>query len=122
MVTDIQTRDVRQRADWMTLTDDKLLEAIESYGNLRPSSAENLDICTRYHASRRMGYLVDAGLLERVADTTGLYGLTDRGRAYLRGEFDGSQLADPTPDEDSDDDDESDDGPADGDADDNNSA
>ena len=101
-----EDEDMRQRADWMTRADDQILEAVEEYGNLQPKSIDNLDICARQWASTRLRYLRAAGLLEQVASTTGLYGITEAGEAYLAGQFDASQLPDPTPDEPEPDDDD----------------
>ncbi|AFO56744.1 phage PhiH1 repressor protein [Natrinema sp. J7-2] len=51
--------------------------------------AANIDY-DRQYVSKRCGKLSEAGLLESV--TTGLYRLTDTGRAYLNGDLDGSAL------------------------------
>lgn len=77
----------------MRPSDDVLLEYMEEYGNLTPGAFENLDVCTSGHASNRLAVLRRAGFVERIAETQGLYGLTDEGEAYLDGEFDASSVS-----------------------------
>lgn len=84
---------VRQRAEWMRPSDDPILEHLREYGNLTPTAFENLGVCTSGHATNRLGVLRRAGLVERVADTQGLYGLTEEGEVYLDGEFDASGVS-----------------------------
>lgn len=81
----------RYRGDWMTMRDDTILETIYDEGNLSPQAIEDMGITDRSYASTRMSTLTRAGLLRRVA--SGLYGLTDEGRAYLEGEFDASTVS-----------------------------
>ena len=77
----------------MRPSDDVILEHLEEYGNLTPRAFENLDVCTSGHATNRLGVLRKAGFVERIADTQGLYGLTEEGEAYLDGEFDASSVS-----------------------------
>ncbi|WP_231554225.1 winged helix DNA-binding protein [Halobellus rufus] len=82
----------RDRAEWMRPIDDEILETIYDEGNLTPQAVENLGVCSRSHASVRLSQLRKYGLVARVADTEGLYRLTDEGRAFLNGELDASTL------------------------------
>ncbi|MFW6434814.1 MAG: hypothetical protein ACOCY1_00390 [Halovenus sp.] len=84
----------------MVRSDDRILDTIESEGNMTPLALSRegehprLDI-SRNWAGQRCRLLVEAGLLERLE--RGLYGITDDGLAYLRGELDASTL--PPPDD-----------------------
>lgn len=84
---------VRKHADWMRPVDERIMEHLRDKGNLTPQAVENLEVCTRSHASMRMSTLARYGLTERVADVEGLYRLTEEGRAYLDEELDASDLA-----------------------------
>ncbi|MCL9818383.1 MarR family transcriptional regulator (plasmid) [Natronocalculus amylovorans] len=77
----------------MTQGDDRILETLESSGLvLSPSViAYNTDY-TRNYINKRMRKLLNKGLVER--HTEGLYSITDKGRAYLKGEIDASELED----------------------------
>ncbi len=77
----------------MTQGDDRILETLESSGLvLSPSViAYNTDY-TRNYINKRMRKLLNKGLFER--HTEGLYSITDKGRAYLKGEIDASELED----------------------------
>ena len=81
----------RPRVSWMTQTDDRLLETLEDSGLvLSPRVlAFNTDY-SRHHVSRRLAELTEAGLVEKVEE--GLYRITERGRGYLVGDLDGSEL------------------------------
>lgn len=89
---------VRQRAEWMRPVDERIMEVMRDEGNLTPQALDNLDVTSRSHASVRLSALARAGLVERPADTEGLYRLTDEGRAFLDEELDAAEL--PNPDED----------------------
>lgn len=82
--------DMRQPADWMVPSDDRILELIREYGNLTPIAIEAKGGPVRQYASERCGVLARHGLLEQVH--RGLYGLTDDGRAYLDEELNASDL------------------------------
>lgn len=82
----------RQRAEWMRPTDDAILEYLRSYGNLTPKALSNLDVCTRGHASIRLNTLREVGFVEYVADTEGLFKITERGEDYLDEDFDASTV------------------------------
>ena len=85
-----KTDEMRESADWMTPSDDRILELIREYGNLTPTAIEDFGGPVRQHASRRCAKLAKYGLLKRVH--RGLYGITDEGRAYLDEELDASEL------------------------------
>lgn len=82
--------DMRESADWMVPSDDRILELIREHGNLTPKAIEAFGGPVRQHASRRCAKLAEYGLLERVY--RGLYGITDEGEAYLDEELDASDL------------------------------
>lgn len=81
---------MRKRGEWMVPSDDQVLELIAEYGNLTPHAIEDLGGLSQDHAGRRCRELVRYGLLTRI--TRGLYGITDDGEAYLRGDLDASDL------------------------------
>jgi len=82
---------MRPRVEWMNQTDDRVLELLaESDLILSPSViAKNLEY-TRNWVSRRLGKLEEAELVKQV--DSGYYRITDRGRGYLSGELDASEL------------------------------
>jgi len=82
--------EMRDSADWMTPSDDRILELVREYGNLTPSAIDAFGGPTRQHASIRCKKLAEYGLLTKVY--RGLYGITDAGRAYLDEELDASEL------------------------------
>lgn len=82
--------EMREPAEWMTPSDDRILELIREYGNLTPKAIEDFGGPVRQHASIRCAKLVQYGLLEKVH--RGLYGITDKGEAYLDEELDASEL------------------------------
>lgn len=88
---------MREQADWMVPSDDRILELIREYGNLTPSAIEAKGGPVRQHASSRCSELAEYGLLKQVH--RGLYGITENGIAYLDEEFDASEL-DPVKDAD----------------------
>ncbi|RYJ15316.1 PhiH1 repressor, partial [Halogeometricum borinquense] len=87
---------MREAAEWMVPSDDRILELIREYGNLTPSAVEAKGGPVRAHASVRMGTLAEYGLLCRVH--RGLYGISDDGLAYLDEDLDASTL-EPTEDD-----------------------
>ncbi|UIO98921.1 PhiH1 repressor [Halobaculum sp. CBA1158] len=82
---------MRQAADWMVPSDDRILELVRQHGNLTPKAIEDFGGPVRQHASTRCSTLAEYGLLIRVH--RGLYGITDEGRAYLDEELDANTLA-----------------------------
>nr|WP_256411089.1 PhiH1 repressor [Halorubrum rubrum] len=91
MSTATRATDVmRESADWMTPSDDRILELIREYGNLTPIAIEAKGGPVRQYASTRCKELANYGLLDQVH--RGLYGITDEGRAYLDEELDAAEL------------------------------
>ena len=83
---------VRQRAEWMRPVDEHILETMRDEGNMTPDALENtFDVTVANYASNRLSELAKYGLVERLG--TGLYRLTDDGRAFLDEELDASALA-----------------------------
>lgn len=82
---------MRQRADWMTPMDDRILELLQSAGIvLSPSIiAYNLD-ASREGVTRRLQELTSYGLVNRV--DRGKYEITKKGTGYLAGELDADNL------------------------------
>lgn len=81
---------MRQDAEWMVRSDDRILELIREHGNLTPTAIEDLGGPTAGYARNRCPILAKYGLLERIS--RGLYGITDEGEAYLNEELDASEL------------------------------
>lgn len=80
-----------ERVPWMAPVDYEILLFFENHDiQVSPRVlAVNIDY-DRQYVSKRCRTLSEAGLLETV--TTGLYQLSETGRAYLAGELDGSDL------------------------------
>ena len=83
--------EMREAADWMVPSDDRILELVREYGNLTPTAIEDLGGPTAGHARNRCPKLAKYGLLERIS--RGLYGITDEGIEYLDEELDADELA-----------------------------
>ncbi|WP_236996028.1 winged helix-turn-helix domain-containing protein [Natronorubrum daqingense] len=81
---------MRQEAEWMVPSDDKILELIREYGNLTPTAIEDLGGPSAGHARNRCPVLAKYGLVDRIS--RGLYGITEEGEAYLNEELDASEL------------------------------
>jgi predicted transcriptional regulator len=79
----------------MTQADDTILEFFEEHTIALPPSAVayNVDFSTT-HVRNRMRKLADEGLLKKVDEKKGYYEITDRGRSYLAGDLDASDLED----------------------------
>lgn len=80
----------RQRADWMTRTDEEILETLRDKGNLNPAAVEKFDVTVANYASNRLSKMSDYGLVERIAP--GLYRLTEVGDDFLDEELDAAEL------------------------------
>jgi len=87
----------RPRVSWMTNADTHILEFLHNGGNAIYATpaviAYNIDF-TRNYVSKRMAKLQDHGLVRYDDKTAAMYAITDRGRAYLAGELDASDLED----------------------------
>jgi hypothetical protein len=81
---------MRQDAEWMVPSDDRILELIREHGNLTPTAIDDLGGPSAGHARNRCPVLAEYGLLERIS--RGLYGITEDGEAYLDEELDASEL------------------------------
>jgi len=86
----------RPRVSWMTAADDRILEFLLNEGNepivATPAVVEmNVDY-QRTHVNNRLRKLRDAGLVEYYDEGRAAYQITDRGRAYLAGEFAAEEL------------------------------
>ncbi|WP_455448138.1 PadR family transcriptional regulator [Natrinema thermotolerans] len=84
----------------MTGNDDSILEFLHDHDvALPPTGLEiNLDregVSVSYSTiHRRLQKLQDKGLVEKANDQKGYYAITDKGRAYLEGDLDASELED----------------------------
>lgn len=80
----------RRRAEWMTRSDDEILEWLSEENAGTPKAiADALDKNNDY-VGRRCRNLMRYGLLERTSH--GYYRFTDIARQYLAGELDASTL------------------------------
>jgi len=92
MSTAIQApQGMRDSAEWMTPSDDRILELIREYGNLTPIAISEKGGPSRQYSSTRCKELSKYGLLKQVH--RGLYGITDDGRAYLDEDLDAGELS-----------------------------
>lgn len=79
----------------MTKADERILEYLATEGNAQPSMIsrdDRIEFDNQY-INQRLWQLTDAGLTQKVG--RGVYRITDRGEAYLAGEFDARELVDP---------------------------
>ncbi|RDZ43424.1 PhiH1 repressor [Haloferax sp. Atlit-19N] len=81
---------MRQTAEWMTPSDDRILELLREYGNLTPRAVEDFGGPSMGHAQDRLPLLTKYGLVTRLS--RGLYAISDDGLAYLDEELDASTL------------------------------
>lgn len=98
-VTPDSPDDMRQAADWMVPSDNRILELLREEGNLTPRAIEDFGGPVSGHASDRLPRLADAGLVIRISH--GLYRITDDGIAYLDEDLDASTLPTPEAEQDS---------------------
>lgn len=86
----------RPRVSWMTNADDHILEFLLNEGNKEIIAtpaviAVNIDFNPGY-IRQRLSVLLDEGLIEYYDEQRGMYELSSRGRSYLAGELDASDL------------------------------
>lgn len=81
---------MREEADWMVPSDDRILELLRDHGNLTPRAVEDFGGPSAGHAQDRLPLLTEYGLAERIS--RGLYRITETGKAYLDEELDASTL------------------------------
>lgn len=80
----------RLRADWMTRTDDEILEYLAEQGAGTPNSmAEDLGRNNNY-ITTRCKLLTEYGLVRQPSH--GFYIISESGEEYLAGELDASEL------------------------------
>jgi len=83
---------MRQRAGWMTSSDDTILELLEESGLALNKKAMHVNFKARgisisYNTiKRRIPKLADAGLVEELDDEPSYCRITDEGLAYLDGD------------------------------------
>lgn len=89
---------MRKHAEWMSSTDERILEFLAENGNYQPSAMrdrlEELGGDLDYHSNwinKRCRKLESYGLLANVGG--GVYSITDEGRAFLEGDLDASTLS-----------------------------
>jgi predicted transcriptional regulator len=84
---------MRPRVDWMTRADDYILEFLDETDIVATPQviAANIDY-SRQYVNQRIRALEDNDLVQNTGN--GLYRITDRGRDYLAGELDASELDD----------------------------
>lgn len=88
---------MRKHANWLTQTDERILEFLREYGNHPPSGIQHrlseIGVDMEYHANhvgRRCRELEEFGLLHNVGG--GTYAITDDGKEYLNGDLDAGTL------------------------------
>lgn len=82
---------MRKSADWMNITDERILELLSEEGQFTPSIiAERIGKHPKY-VNKRCRELQERGLLRNLR--RGLYQITEEGEAYLAGELDASELS-----------------------------
>ena len=89
---------MRPRVEWMTGNDDSILEFLAEHEvALPPRGLEinlqrnNVGISYRT-INRRLKELQRDGLVEKIDEKSGYYAITEKGRDYLSGELDASEL------------------------------
>ncbi len=90
---------MRPRANWMTDSDDTILEFLQGCGlalspraieyNLRSRHSVEMSYLT---VNRRLKLLYEGGLVQKEYPEGGFYSLTNKGHAYLAGELDASEM------------------------------
>ena len=78
----------------MTKSDPAILELFNESGIAMPPAVVSYNIQGVSHPTvkRRLPVLTDHGMLEKVQEKRGYYAITDKGRAYLAGDIDKSEL------------------------------
>ena len=90
---------MRPQVDWMTKSDDAILEYLEETGMALPPRGISYNMRTRENAelsystvNRRLKELLKRGLVEKEYEKGGFYSITDKGRRYLAGEASEDEL------------------------------
>jgi len=78
----------------MTKSDPALLEFFAEQDIAMPPAVVSFNVAGVSHPTvkRRLPVLTDHGLLEKADETKGYYRITERGRQYLSGDLDASDL------------------------------
>lgn len=88
----------RPRVEWMTAADDVILEFLQNDpGDAIRASPAVVEANISYkisHIRTRLRKLHEHGLVDYYDDESGIYQITERGRAYLEGELDASDIVD----------------------------
>lgn len=88
---------MRPRPEWMSLKDGLILEFLEEHDLELPAKPLYRNLNRHGHeigystVRQRLGELESHGLIARV-DEAGYYEITEKGRAYLDGDIDASEL------------------------------
>ena len=79
---------MRYSGAWQTVWDDRILEIIHEEGPSSPKTLKDTNVIhvSKPHISNRLSTLADHGLLHRLPN--GVYAMTEKGEAYLNGEYD----------------------------------
>jgi Fe2+ or Zn2+ uptake regulation protein len=92
---------MRKRAEWMNTASDPVLELLNESGLALPPGAiyYNLDrqmgsAPSQATVTRAIDDLLAHGFIHKPENAKTYYEITDRGRAYLRGELDASEVTD----------------------------
>jgi predicted transcriptional regulator len=87
---------MRPVVSWMTKSDDVILEFLEEKDIAVPPMVISFNVSGVSYPTvqRRVKELADNGLVTRYDDPQGYVEITEKGRAYLRGDLDASDLED----------------------------
>ncbi|MBC9986038.1 phage repressor protein [Haloferax sp. Atlit-47N] len=89
---------MRPRVSWMTGNDDTILEYFQEHDVALPPKGLEINLeregfSVSYSTiHRRLKKLEQTGLVDRVRQREAYYAITDKGRAYLSGDLDASEL------------------------------
>ena len=81
---------MRKRAEWMTRSDDEILEYLNCYGSGTPVMIANETGLHNNYVTAKARKLEEYGLVER--PSRGFYTLTETGEKYLEGDLDADDL------------------------------
>jgi len=83
---------MRYSGDWMTLVDDRVLEYLSEHEAGSPAEIREearISFYSGTHVARRLRALEEEGFVQKIA-APATYRITERGEAYLAGEYDAS--------------------------------
>ncbi|WP_254544133.1 winged helix-turn-helix domain-containing protein [Halomarina pelagica] len=90
---------MRPRTSWMTDSDDTILEFLQDCNLALPPRAIEYNLRSRHNVeisystvNRRLKPLFEVGLVQKEYPKGGFYSLTEKGRAYLAGDLEASEL------------------------------